>query len=146
MNYFSVTSLAQDFLRAVFRIGTHNCRTTFTTTSLMQFVRISMAHTLSVSLVWMSRRDREVIFDIKDEFLFDNLERSLGYFTFDNTSEERIDIFLGCFVANYFFIVLFDWQWTIKRTNIRVFVFSIVPAKSSLLCFFFCQRQIIICD
>ncbi len=109
MNYFSVTSLAQDFLRAVFRIGTHNCRTTFITIPLMQFVRISMTHTLFVSLVWMSRRDREVILDIKDEFLFDNLERSLCYLTFDNTSEECIDIFLGYFVANYFFIELFDW-------------------------------------
>ena len=67
-----------------------------------------MAHTLFMSLVWMSSRDREVILDIKDEFLFDNLERSPGYLTFDNTSEERIDIFLGYFVANYFFIVLFN--------------------------------------
>lgn len=109
MNYFSVTSLAEDFLRAVFRIGAHYFCTTFCTRSLMQFVRISMAHTLFMSLVWMSRRDRELILDIKDEFLFDNLERSLGYLTFDNTSEEGIDIFLGYFVANYFFIVLFDW-------------------------------------
>lgn len=109
MNYFSVTSFTEDFFRAIFRIGTHNCCTTFTAISLMQFVRISMTHALFVSLVRMSRRDREVILDIKHEFLFDNLERSLGYLTFDNTSEECIDIFLGYFVANYFFIVLFYW-------------------------------------
>mgnify|MGYP003489978820 CR=1 FL=1 len=109
MIYFSVTSLAEDFLSTIFSVGTHDFCTTFCTRSLMQFVRISMTHTLFMSLVWMSRRDREVILDIKHEFLFDNLERSLGYLTFDNTSEERIDIFLSRFVANYFFIVLFDW-------------------------------------
>lgn len=109
MNYFSVTSLAEDFLRTIFRVGAHDFCTTFCTRSLIQFVRISVTHTLFMSLVWMSRRDREVILDIKDELLFDNLERSLGYLTFDNTSEERVDIFLSCFVANYFFIVLFYW-------------------------------------
>lgn len=109
MNYFSVTGFAEDLLGTIFRVGTHYFRTAFCTHSLMQFVRISMTHTLFMSLVWMSRRDREVILDIKDEFLFDNLERSLGYLTLDNTSEEGIDIFLGYFVANYFFIVLFDW-------------------------------------
>ena len=108
MNYFSVTSFAEDFLRTIFRVGTHYFCSTFCTRSLMQFVRISVAHTLFVSLIWMSRRDREVIFDIKYEFLFDNLERSFGYFTFYNSSQEGIDIFLSCFVADYFFIVLFN--------------------------------------
>ena len=87
MNYFSITSFAEDFLRTIFRVGTHYFCTTFCTCSFMQFVRISVAHTLFVPLVWMSRWDREVILDIKDEFLFDNLKRSLGYLTFDNTSE-----------------------------------------------------------
>lgn len=109
MNYFSVTRFAEDFLRTIFRVGAHDFCTTFCTRSLIQFVRISVAHTLFVSLVWMSRRDREVILDVKYEFLFDNFERFLGYLTFDNASEERIDIFLSCFVADYFFIVLFYW-------------------------------------
>lgn len=95
MNYFSITSFAEDFLRSTLRIGAHNCCTTFAAGSVMEFMRISMAHAIFVPLVWMTSWDREMVLDIKYELLFDNLKWFFGYLTLDNASQERIDIFLS---------------------------------------------------
>jgi len=76
-----------------------------------------------------------MIFDIKDEFLFDNFEWLLGYFTLDNSYKQFIDIFLSYFKPYDFFIILINGKRFIKRPNIGVLVFSIMPAESSFFCF-----------
>lgn len=140
MYYFSVAAFTKDFLRTIFSIGTYNVCTTFSTLPLVKFMRISMAHPIPVALVRMTSWNREMILDIKYEFLFDDFKWFFDYFTFDNTSEERIDIFLSYFVSNYFFIVLFDGKRFVKRSDIRIFIFTIVPTESSFFCFSFCER------
>lgn len=84
-----------------------------------------------------------MILDIEYEFLFDNFKWFSCYLTFDNTSKERIDIFLCYFIADDFFIILFDGERRIKRADIGIFVFSFMPSESSLFCFLFCEREII---
>jgi hypothetical protein len=137
MNYFTITIFAQDFLRAAFRIGAHNCCTTLVTYSVMEFVRVSVAHPIPVTLIRMTSRDGEVILDIEYEFLLDNFKWFFGYFTFNNANQEGVDIFLSCFVPNYFFVILVNRKCLVKRPNIGVFVFAIMPSKSSLFCFSF---------
>lgn len=103
-----------------------------------------MAHAIFVPLVWMLRWEGEMILDIEDELLFNDFEGFFCHLTFDYACQESIDILLSCFEAYYFFIVFCNWKWYVKRTNVRVFIFSIVPTESPTFCFFFCEWEVII--
>lgn len=107
--------------------------------------RISLVHPLLVSLIWMFRWNRKVILDIEYELLFDYFEWFFCNLTLDYPCEESIDILLSCFKAHYFFVVFYNGKRRIKRSDIGVFVFTIVPGKTSFFCFIFGERKIIIC-
>lgn len=130
-----ITLFTEYFFGATFWISTHNSSTTGTALTLVELVRISLFHAISISLVWMTNRDREMIFYIENELLFDDFEWSFGYFTLNDSCEESINIFLSEIISHDFFIILIDRERCVKRSNIGVFVFTIVPIESSFFRF-----------
>jgi len=58
----------------------------------------------------MFGRDREIISDVKFEFLLDDSESLPAGFTFEDTVEKFRFIFFGSFLAYFFFIVSFDTE------------------------------------
>lgn len=69
-----------------------------------------------MSLVGVFGRDRNVIFYIDDELLFNDFKWFSGYFTMYDAREKFIDIFLSHFISYYFFIILIDIFWFVIWT------------------------------
>ena len=68
-----------------------------------------------MSLFWTDSRKREFIFDVESEFLSDNIKWFFCDFAHEDSCETGIDIFLSYFVADDFFIILFDSTWFVDR-------------------------------
>ncbi len=132
MNEFEIAFFTDNLFRPVCSVGSDDFFSAFCTYSFVECSGISRFEPLDMSLVWMARREREVILDIKCEFLADNFKRFFGYLTLDNTSKESVDIFLCCLVANFPLVILFDWKWWIIWSMVRWSFLIAFPVPSFL--------------
>jgi hypothetical protein len=99
----------------------------------MELARISLFHTITVTLIWMTCTNREVIFDVKGKFLTDDLEGFLCCCAFYDATQTGINIFLSGLISDDFLIILLDGQWYIERSDIGILVLPIMPTISSRL-------------
>ncbi len=110
----------------------------------MKSLPISQTISFFMPLVWMLRRQGKVVFDIKCEFLLDNLKWFSWDIALEYSSSKRIDIFLCRLIANDFFIVLFCREWRYKRSMIGGRLFDALPFPSLFLHFLFRERIVFI--
>lgn len=145
MNEFEVTGFADNIFCTWLIGGLYKCLTIITF-SCIENLLISQFVSFSVSLVRMFGGEGQVIFYIKCEFLFDDLEWFFCNTALEYSSNYFIDIFLSCFVANYFLIILLCVSRCYKRTMIRWRFFLSFPLPSSFSYFRFWERIILICN
>lgn len=103
-----IALLTQYLLWEALRIGSHDFFFTFTTCSFSEMTGIPVTHTIIMSLIRVIGWEWNSVFDVECEFLANNLKGFLGNITLKNSSEESINIFLSCFIADDFFIILVD--------------------------------------
>lgn len=142
MDEFEIASFTDDFFWSVCSVGSDDFFSAFCAYSLVECSGISLLESLEMSLVRMICRKREIILYIKREFLFDNFKWFFCCLTLDNTSEESVDIFLCCLIANLSLVVLFDGKQRIVWSMIRWSLFIAFPIPSFLQYFFFSHWEI----
>ena len=128
-------------LWSVWCIGSNDIFMTFSTRTFEECSRISHVHSFFVSLVWMFGRNREMVFYVESEFLFDNLKWFSCYLTLHYSCEESIYVFLSYFKSDSLLIVL-GYTERLEGPTVKGLLWCIVPIPSSRLHFRFCQREV----
>gem|GEM_PF-7064686 len=94
-----------------------------------------------MSLIRMFCWNREFVFYVESEFLFDDLKRFLCYFAENNSAEKRINILLSNFKSHDFLIILRDGKWS-EGCSFKYFLWGIIPVPPLFLYLFFGKGKI----
>jgi hypothetical protein len=92
----------------------------------------------------MFGRNREMMFYVEGEFLFDDFKWFSCDFTFDDSSQESINVLLGYFKSNDLFIVL-GYGERLEVLTVKGLLFFGVPVPSLLSYLFLCHGEVFLC-
>lgn len=145
MNEFEITGFADDVPDS-WLVGRMHGDAAVITVSLVKLLPVSEGIPLFIPLIGVFTGEGESMFDVEGKLLFDDLERFTGDLALEDSSDERIDVFLGDIVTDYFFVIR-SCRERLNKWPMVGGCFSLALPFPSFLChFLLCQRIVFIGD